>query len=243
MNRRSMAMISVLLAAAAVPVAAQTVSIAISTAVASSDRPDADRARDAGRKPAEMLAFAGVQPGQKVAEYAPGGGYFTRLLSLAVGPSGKVYGLSSKPAPAVDEWAKTHANTAFRQLSPGVLPVTESVDLVWTTENYHDFKNIKMGDSDAAAHLNRAAFMMLKPGGIYLVSDHAAAAGTGASATSTLHRIDPDVVTKEVEAAGFKLDGSSDILRNSADDHSLPVFDDKIRGKTDQFVLRFKKPA
>lgn len=242
MNQGSRALMFMLLAAAAVPVVAYAAPASIETAVSSSDRSDADKARDAERKPAELLAFAGVQPGQKIAELAPGGGYFTRLLSLAVGPTGKVYALSSRPAPAVDEWAKTHPNTVSRQLSPGAELVPEPVDVIWTTQNYHDFKNVKAGDSDAAAQINAAAFRMLKPGGIYLVSDHAASAGADLSTTSTTHRIDPAIVTKEAEAAGFKLEGSSDLLRNSADDHTLKVFDDKIRGKTDQFVLKFRKP-
>src|SRR3569623_63801 len=125
---------------------------------------------------------------------------------------------------------------------PGEINVPGPVDMVWTTLNYHDFKNSKQGDSDAAALFNRAAFRALKPGGIYLIVDHQAAPGAGASVTSTLHRIEESVVKQEVEAAGFRLDGESDMLRHAADDHSLKVVETGIRGKTDQFVLRFRKP-
>ena len=211
-------------------------------AVADPARPEADRLRDADRKPAEMLAFAGVQPGQKVAELAPGGGYFTRLLGDAVGAAGKVYAVSPRPSPSVDEWAKTHPNVVFRMITPGSPLAPEPVDLVWTTQNYHDFKGLKIGDGDAAAVFNAAAFQALKPGGTYLVGDHEAATGAGASQASTLHRIESAAVIREVESAGFKLSARSDILRNPADDHSLAAHDPAIRGKTDQFVLRFRKP-
>lgn len=210
--------------------------------VASSERPEADKARDTDRKPAEMLAFAGVRPGWKVAELAPGGGYFTRLLSIAVGERGYVYTSSTRPAPAVEAWARSHGNVSLTKVTPGEALAPEPVDLVWTTQNYHDFKNAKQGDSDAAALTNRAAFQALRPGGIYLVSDHQGAAGSGAGQTDTLHRIEDAAVIREVEAAGFKLAGRSQMLRHPADDHTQKVFETGVRGKTDQFVLKFVKP-
>jgi predicted methyltransferase len=209
-------------------------------AVASPDRPEADRSRDPQRRPAEMLRFAGVQPGWKLVELAPGGGYFTRLLSLAVGPMGKVYAVETKAEPAIELWAQSHSNTIVRGNAPDLAP--EPVDLVWTTDNYHDFKNVKLGDSDAAARINAAAFRVLRPGGFYLVADHQAAAGAGASQTESLHRIESALVVKEVEAAGFRLDASSDLLRHPEDDHKAPVFDPSVQGRTDQFVLKFQKP-
>lgn len=212
----------------------------LAAAVASADRPEADKARDADRKPAEMLAFAGVRPGWKVVELAPGGGYFTRLLSLAVGDRGYVYTNSSRPAPAVEAWAKGHANVSLQLVTTGQVVAPEPVDLVWTTQNYHDFKNVKSGD--AAAATNQAAFAALKPGGVYLVGDHQGAPGSGATQTDTLHRIEDAVVIREVEAAGFKLEARGTMLRHPADDHTQKVFETGVRGKTDQFVLRFRKP-
>ncbi|MFT4026965.1 MAG: methyltransferase [Novosphingobium sp.] len=205
-------------------------------------RPATDLERDEDRKPADMLAFAEVRPGAKVAEISPGGGYFTRLLSLAVGTSGKIYANSGRPLSWLADWAAGHPNVVF-QASPGPL-ATEPVDLVWTTQNYHDFKNRPADASgqDGAAVYNAAAFAALKPGGIYLVSDHEGAAGTGATQTSTLHRIESATVIREVEAAGFKLEARSDVLKHPADDHTGKVFDTGIRGKTDQFVLKFRKP-
>jgi predicted methyltransferase len=210
--------------------------------LADAERPEADRARDADRKPAETIAFAGVRPGYRIAELSPGGGYYTRLLSKAVGPKGRVYTFGLRPAPAVQEWATTHPNTTFTVVEPGTISTPEPVDVVWTTNNYHDFKNNKLGDSDLAIAINKAAYRALKPGGTYLIADHEAGAGVGASATSTLHRIESGFVRREVEAAGFVFAGASDVLRHSADDHSLKVQESGIRGKTDQFILKFRKP-
>ncbi|MFL6845574.1 MAG: class I SAM-dependent methyltransferase [Allosphingosinicella sp.] len=205
-------------------------------------RPEADRVRDADRKPAELVAFAGVRPGDKVAELAPGGGYFTRILSGVVGPEGHIYALSGRASPAIQAIAAGRPNVTALVAEPGTLPVPEPVDVVWTTLNYHDFKNINPGPDDAAAKVNAAAFRALKPGGIYFIVDHEAGAGVGASVTSTLHRIEGALVRREVEAAGFRLDATSDLLRHPADDHSVRVQETGIRGKTDQFVLRFRKP-
>lgn len=216
---------------------------AFAVAVASPERPEADKARDADRKPAEMMAFAGIRPGMKVLELAPGGGYYTRLLSLAVGEHGYVYTNSSRPVPAVQAWAQSHPNVSVQLATAGQITVPEPVDLVWTTQNYHDFKNVKVGDSDAAAATNTAAFAALKPGGVYLINDHQGAPGTGVTQTSTLHRIEDAAVIHEVEAAGFRLEARSDILRHPADDHTQKVFESGVRGKTDQFVLRFRKPG
>ncbi len=211
-------------------------------ALADPARPEADRARDADRKPGELIAFAGVRPGQTIAEIAPGGGYFTRILAKVVGPKGHIYAVGFRPSPGMETLATGYPNVTFTVAQPGTLPVPASVDVVWTTLNYHDFKNAKVGASDAANALDAAAFRALKPGGIYLIVDHAAAAGAGATQTSTLHRIDPAIVRQEVQAAGFRLDAQSDLLRHPGDDHTLKVVESGIRGKTDQFVLRFRKP-
>lgn len=222
---------------------AVTTANAIKAAVADGTRPAEDTARDAERKPAELMAFAGVRKGAKIAELAPGGGYYTRLLSLAVGPTGHVYALSGRPVPAVEAWAASHPQVSVSVIKAGDALASEPLDLVWTTENYHDFKNAKVGESDAAALYNQAVFKALKPGGVYLINDHAAATGAPADVTSTLHRIEEATVIREVEAAGFKLAGKSSALARSADDHTLKVFDPAIRGKTDQFVLKFVKPT
>jgi len=230
---------AVLLAATAVTAAGPAPFTAL---LSTTGRPEADTVRDADRKPAEVMAFAGIRPGMKIAEVAPGGGYYTRLLSAAVGPKGYVYTIAFRLSPAVADIARKAGNVSVGVGKPGDALAPEPVDVVWTTQNYHDFKNLKVGDGDAAALYNQAAFAALKPGGIYLVNDHQTAKGAGATQTSTLHRIEDAVVIREVEAAGFKLEARSEILRHPADDHTLRVQESGIRGKTDQFLLRFRKP-
>lgn len=247
MDKRILGVGSALLLAVSVPVIAATLTAVqtprgVAGAVANPERPEADRARDADRKPAEMLAFAGVRPGWKVVELSPGGGYFTRLLSLAVGGRGYVYTSTLRPSPAVEAWARAHPNVSLAKVTPGESLAPEAVDLVWTTQNYHDFKNQRLGDSDVATLTNRAAFAALKPGGVYLISDHQAAPGSGTTQTATLHRIEDAAVIREVEAAGFRLEARGAMLRHETDDHTQKVFETGIRGKTDQFVLRFRKP-
>jgi predicted methyltransferase len=204
-------------------------------------RPAADVARDADRKPAQLLAFAGVGEGMQVAELAPGGGYFTRLLAGAVGKTGHVYAVTSRPSPALQDLVQHNPNVTIVAGTPGTIPVPGKVDLVWTTLNYHDFKNSKLPTGDAAQSFDAEAFRVLKTGGVYLINDHEAAAGAGATQTSTLHRIEDTVVRKEVEAAGFKLEATSDLLRHPGDDHTASVEGGGIRGKTDQFILKFRK--
>jgi predicted methyltransferase len=205
-------------------------------------RPEADRVRDSDRRPAELVAFAGVRSGDKVAELAPGGGYFTRILSGVVGPAGRIYAMAGRPSPALQELASARPNVTVTVAEPGTIPASEPVDVVWTTLNYHDFKNVKVRESDGAAAINAAAFRALRPGGTYFIVDHEAGAGVGASVTSTLHRIEGALVKREVESAGFRLDAESGLLRHPGDDHSVKVQETGIRGKTDQFVLRFRKP-
>jgi predicted methyltransferase len=240
MGRRMLA--GALGVALAIGGAAVAAKVDLAAVLADAGRPDADKARDADRKPAELMAFAGVKPGAKIAELAPGGGYFTRLLSPAVGPAGKVYAMAGKPSQALTDYAAAHPNVAIVTIQPGEIKAPEPVDIVWTTLNYHDFKNNKVGDADVASLINAAAFKALKPGGVYLIVDHQTAKGAGATQTSTLHRIEDVVVKQEVEAAGFKLDATSPLLAHAGDDHSLKVQETGVRGKTDQFVLRFRKP-
>jgi predicted methyltransferase len=230
----------------AVGVAAQKPSSAISTAVADTARPAADTARDIHRKPAEMVAFAGLKPGDKVAEMMPGGGYYTRILAKTVGPKGHVYalvptGFANRPGglDALNTLAAQYGNVTIIPTDLASFKLDTPVDVVWTTENYHDFHN---GPTANIPGLNAAAFAALKPGGVYFIEDHAAAAGAGATTTSTLHRIDPAAVISEVQAAGFKLDAQSKLLANPEDAHDKAVFDPTIRGETDKLALRFSKP-
>jgi predicted methyltransferase len=230
----------------ALPAMAQKVSPAIAAAMAEPSRPAADTARDAERKPGEVLAFAGVKEGQKVGELFPGGGYYTRLLSKIVGPKGHVYlmtpaSFQARMQKSSDDLAAALPNASVL-FQPGDSPSTpEKVDVVWSTDNYHDYRNPGFGAVDMAK-FNKSVFDSLKPGGVYIVVDYVGAAGVGATQTGTNHRIEPATVKQEVEAAGFKLDGESKVLANPADDHSGKVFDVKPRGAADQFILRFRKP-
>jgi predicted methyltransferase len=242
-----------ILAAFAVSVAGVALAAGVPTnitaALADKARPEADVKRDADRHPGEMLAFAGVKPGDKVADFMMGGGYFTAILSPAVGPKGKVYAYQSAEfiqfrAAYGDEQKKAAAGrdnvvALTGPLSAAGLP--DGLDLVLTVQNYHDM-HLKPFPAGTAASVNAQVFKALKPGGVYLVVDHAAAPGSPVTVADTLHRIDPAIVKQEVEAAGFKFVGESPVLRNASDPHTALVFDPSIRGKTDQFVYKFSKP-
>jgi predicted methyltransferase len=238
------------LAAAFTANGADTVPANVAAAVGDASRPQADKDLDPERKPAEMLEFAAVKPGEVVVDFMPGGGYFTRLFSDSVGPKGKVYAfvpaelakLVKQPLPA----SGAHPDPARPNVTAIVAPVNdfavpEAADLVWTSQNYHDLHDPFMGPADMKA-FDAAVFKALKPGGLFIVLDHAAAAGSGVSATNTLHRIDPAVVKTEVTAVGFKFVGESDVLQNPADPHTALVFDPAIRHHTDQFIYKFRKP-
>jgi predicted methyltransferase len=218
---------------------------AIAAAVADPARPAADVARDPERHPAQIVAFAGVRPGQRIVELAPGGGYYTRILARSVGPRGRVYavvspGFAQRPG-ALDGLRTSLAaypNVEIVVSDLRSLTMAQPVDLVWTSENYHDFHNGPTADIGA---VDRAVFGVLRPGGIFYVEDHAAP-GTGVGATSTLHRIDPQAVRDELRAAGFRLEAESPLLANPADPHSARVNDPSIQGHTDRFAMRFRKP-
>jgi predicted methyltransferase len=255
--RMTRLIIAAALVVALVPGALQPVHAAtpkaIEAAVADSARPEADKARDANRKPAEAIAFAGVKPGQKVVDLFAGAGYFTRILSAVVGAKGHVYALMVPPPPnapagAPDRAAAVKAIAAdphYANVSVGTftvqeLKLPEPVDLIWTSQNYHDFHNMA-ADGNMLA-FDKQVFAALKPGGFFVVEDHVAEAGSGARDTKTLHRIDPEAVKKEAAEAGFVLAGQSDLLKNPDDPHTANVFDASIRGKTDQFILKFRRP-
>lgn len=206
--------------------------------VASPDRTEADRANDQRRKPAEMLAFIGVQEGWSALDISAAGGYTTELLARAVGPNGRVYGQRPRPDPRlrVEERAKTVTNIVpvVRPFNDPVPPEASSskLDLVTLMFNYHDFANV-----DRAA-MNRAVFNALKPGGFYVIADHSGRPGTGMSEYNTLHRIEESFLRKEVEAAGFQLAGEGNFNRNPGDarDQESPPY------PKDEFFLKFRKP-
>jgi predicted methyltransferase len=222
----------------------------VTTALNDPARKD-DAADDVRRQAAAVMTFSEVKPGQKVVELAPGGGYWTHIFSDIVGPQGHVYALwpnemAKFDAKSIAKWqdlvkAPPYNNVSVLQEPAATLTVAEPADLVFTVQNYHDYHDSFMGPVDMAS-FDKQVFNELKPGGFFVVIDHVANAGD-TTATEKLHRIDPEVVKKEVEGAGFVLDGSSDALKNPADEHKVKVFDPSIRGKTDQFILRFKKPV
>ncbi len=224
---------------------------ALDKALADPARKDQREAADARRKPGPLIALAGVKPGDKVLDLIPGNGYWTRIFSKIVGPEGKVYAV----------WPQAYAKTAMgnvadlRKLSADkyygnivtevqpspALTAPEPLDVVWTSQNFHDYPDEFMGKGDPS-ELARSAFNALKPGGTFMIVDHMAKPGRGLADTDTLHRIDPATVRRIVEGAGFRFAGESQVLVNSADPLDIPVFDKSIRGHTSQFAYKFVKP-
>jgi predicted methyltransferase len=201
---------------------------------------------DPAWKAPEVVEFIGLKKGDKVADIVAG--RLTASLAQAVGPSGKVYAVETaevvKAHPQALEHMKTLASSAPNVIvsaEPVASALPAGLDAVFIRQNYHDLYDKFMGPADVPA-FNKAVFAALKPGGVYVVLDHAATAGSGVGATETLHRIDPARVKTDVLAAGFKLDAESSILANKTDDHTKNVFDPSVRGHTDQFLFRFKKP-
>lgn len=243
------AALAAVLGAGAVAQAAVPANIA--AAVADKNRPDADVQRDADRKPAAMLEFAGVKPGMTVVDFLPGRGYFTRIFAKAVGPNGTVYAVSPPPRPSADP-AKpaptpaqdviaadpNYSNVKSVHIGLTGLVIPTPADVIWTSQNYHDLHNVP--NLDMAA-FNKSVFAALKPGGEFIVLDHVANPGDP-NVTKTLHRIDPAVVKQEVTAAGFKFEGESTVLKNPADDHTKGIREGFQQGQTDQFVYKFRKP-
>jgi predicted methyltransferase len=240
------------LASGAIAMDKATNSTAATTAVADPSRPDSDATRDADRKPAQTLEFAGIKPGDKVADYVADAGYFTRLFAYIVGSTGHVYAVEPTAFFKFDHFVKAVAELqGYAVAHPNVTVTTaaaleglkfpEKLDLFWISRNYHDLHDKFMGPVDTDA-FNKAVYEALKPGGLYVVLDHSAAPGAAADVTETLHRIESSTVRREVEAVGFKFDSESSILANPADPRTAKVFDPTIRGKTDQFILKFKKP-
>jgi predicted methyltransferase len=222
----------------------------LSSALADPSRAS-DAAIDARRKPGEIIAFSGAKPGDKVVDLIPGSGYFSKIFSGVVGPKGQVYMIwpteYTKVAHSDPENSRALAaspeyrNITVIQQPAAEFATPEPVDLVFTSQNYHDYPNKLMGKVDLLS-FDRAVYKTLKPGGVFLIVDHAAEAGSGLRDTETLHRIDPAIVKQQLAQAGFIFEGESLVLRNPDDDHQKLVFDKAIRGSTDRFIYRFRKP-
>jgi predicted methyltransferase len=231
-----------------VAAAAPTVPAYVAAAVADSARPADAKKADALRKPAETIAFAGVKPGMVVGEFYPGGGYFTRMLSDVVGPKGHVYAIENqiwKDSVAANNALLAEGrwkNVSIDTQPFGTVNFPKSLDLAWVTQNYHDLKIAKYGKVDTL-EFDRAVYKALKPGGTYFILDHQATGPLSDADIEKLHRIDKAVVIKEVTSAGFKLVAEGDFLHRPADDHTKSIFDKSIQGHTDQYALKFVKPA
>jgi predicted methyltransferase len=219
----------------------------VASAVADPTRPKDDTSADALRDPADTIAFAGVKPGMVIGELFPGGGYFTRMLSDVVGPTGKIYGIENTGwKGAVEADQKTlddmkHGNVVLDPESFGHFTLPQQIDLFWITQNYHDLHIAKYGAVDMA-DFNHRVFAALKPGGIYFILDHQANPGTTLDQIAVLHRIEKAQVIREVTAAGFKLVAEGKFLNRTSDDHTKTIFDPAVQGHTDQYALKFVKP-
>lgn len=219
---------------------------AIEASVNHPDRPAADKARDADRKPADVLAFYGIKPGMAVVDLMTGGGYFAELLARLVGPEGKVYAQNNKysarygkPLEArIAEAKLPHTEYVVSELEELNLPEGK-LDAAFMVLFYHD--TYWMGVD--RPKMNAQVFKTLKPGGIYAVVDHHAEAGSADRDVKTLHRVEAELVKKEIIAAGFEFVAESDALRHPEDDRKTNVFLPNIRGKTDQFIYKFRKPG
>ncbi|MFS2112429.1 class I SAM-dependent methyltransferase [Sphingomonas sp. Sphisp140] len=243
--------LSAALLALAAPLAAhaQTVPAPITAALGDASRPQADKDRDASRHAGEILAFAGIAPGQEVADFIMGGGYWTRILAGIVGPGGKVY--AYQPAEFIQFRAaygdeqkaavEGRANVVASSDSLKSFAFPEPLDAIMTVQNWHDL-HLKAAPPGAAKAIAQKLYDSLKPGGVLLVIDHAANSDPDFALPQTLHRIDPAAARAEIESVGFKFDGELPLLRNAADPHTANVFTPEIRGKTDQFIYRFRKP-
>ena len=211
------------------------------------DRPDADKARDAARKPAEVLTLAGLQEGDRIAEISSFGEYYTRILSAAVGPEGHIYMYDMPYMENIQggaavkqgrEFPQTHPNTSFELVHYSEIELPNDLDAVYNILYYHDLEPQMV----STAEMNRKVFDALKPGGIYLIEDHKAEDGSGWRDAGTIHRMGKETIVEEITAAGFELVSDSDIFANPDDDRSVMVFTPGTRGATDRALLVFKKP-
>jgi predicted methyltransferase len=215
------------------------------TALASPDRPAENKARDEGRKPIETIEFFGIETGDTAIDLIAAAGWFTEVLSAAVGPGGKVY--SSNPPFLV----QAEAEKALHDRLGNVVAVHGSLaeaglvgtaDAAVTAMNLHDvyngYNNVP-GSEQAAVDFLRSIHAALKPGGVLGVIDHVGVEGQDNAA---LHRMLPQQARDALTKAGFTIEAESSLLANPADDHTKMVFDPTIRGMTDQFVFRARRP-
>ncbi|WP_369027071.1 class I SAM-dependent methyltransferase [Qipengyuania sp. RANM35] len=226
---------------------------AIASAVAASDRPENARKMDEGRKPAEVLAFLGLEPGMVAADLFTATGYWAEIMGHVVGENGKViayqpdqfYNDDKSKAAWAELIARTPAVEMARHPFDAFAPPASSLDFAIVNDSYHDLywtsEQYKIPFTDPKAYV-RALYAGMKPGGIVGVIDHVGLPGDTRAVVDAVHRIDPAVVRADFEAAGFVLEAQSDVLANPEDDHTKLVFDPSVRGKTDRFVYRFRKP-
>jgi predicted methyltransferase len=241
--------LAVILAATAPAAAIANEPADYAAALADAQRPAADKERDAARHPAELLAFAEIDPGEKVGDYIMGGGYWTRLLATAVGPQGKIYAfqpdefIAFRPAYGDEQNAAVagRANVAALRGPVSAPPFPEKLDTIITVQNLHDLY-LDAFPPETAAKSIAALFDALKPGGTLVVVDHSAADGSGTTAANSIHRIDRAAAIAALTKAGFVVEAQSDLYKNADDPRTANVFDASIRGKTDQFALRLHKP-
>lgn len=242
-----------LLLAAALPAVADTPASIYDEAVAADDRLPADYDRDAGSKPATVLAFFGIERGDTVLDLYSGGGYYAELLSHVVGPDGKVVAHSNEAYLGFvgEEFDARYAdgrlpNVEVLMAENNELDLEEGAfDAIVLVLVYHDVYYVNLENNWTAIDkpkLLAELYEGLEPGGILGIVDHVAASGSSTETAQTLHRIDPAIIVADLEAAGFEPDGSSDALRNPEDDLSVLVFDPSVRGHTDRVILRFRKP-
>lgn len=218
-------------------------------AIAASSRSAENRALDEGRMPAEVLDFTGIKSGDVVADYQAGGGYYTELLAAVVGPKGRVYAMTQPNFYKAEDWDKLRA--AHPNIYPIVAPAQAlvlapaSVDVIFTHLVYHDLywtnEKYQHPHQDVPTVL-KGWFAAVRPGGHVIVIDHTGPAGDPREVADKYHRIDPEQVKRDMAAAGFVLESESTLLQRSEDDHSKLVFDPSVRGKTDRFVLKFRRP-
>lgn len=214
-------------------------------AIADPRRPAVEVERDPLRHPGDMLHFIGLMPGDRIADIRPEEGYFTRLFAPVVGESGRVYAFVPTLTAGREQAFAEQLQADYGNVTPVIGDLDEMtfdapLDVVFTAQEYHDF-HIDRFDTNVA-EMNRRVFQALRPGGLYVILDHSGRPGTGNTEVATLHRIEGAFLRREVEAAGFVFEGETRVLANPADDMTISVFDESIRGRTDQFVYRFRRP-
>lgn len=222
---------------------------ALAAALAAPSRPQADRDRDADRKPAQLMTFLGVERGMTALDVMASGGYLTEVLSVAVGPTGKVHAHNTQQMLQFNNGAYGKAIAARLENNrlPNVVRLDgevsslppNSVDVAVTAMNLHDIYNRGAQGPQNAEAFMKGVFNALKPGGLFGVVDHVGVAGAD---NARLHRMQKQQAIDVAKAAGFVVEAESDIYANAADDHTKGPFDPALRGKTDQFTLKLRKP-